>query len=296
MEIGFIGLGNMGAPMASNLASTGYEVFGFDIVGSYPEGVKASGSAKDAAEGREIVITMLPDSNALRSVVDEILPVMSNASVILDCSTVDIDVARDAGNIAANAGLLFVDAPVSGGIGGARDGTLTFMAGGSMSAYEKVLPLLEVMGSRIVHCGEVGTGQTAKICNNMILGANMIATCEAFALGVKLNLNPVLLYEVVSKSSGFSWVSNVYCPIPGVGPKSPADNDYKAGFSASLMLKDLRLSQQAASLAGIDTSMGQMAMKYYEKFVECDALGHMDFSAVFLKISNTIHKELNSSK
>ena len=296
MEIGFIGLGNMGAPMASNLASTGYEVFGFDIVGSYPEGVKASGSAKDAAEGREIVITMLPDSNALRSVVDEILPVMSNASVILDCSTVDIDVARDAGNIAANAGLLFVDAPVSGGIGGARDGTLTFMAGGSMSAYEKVLPLLEVMGSRIVHCGEVGTGQTAKICNNMILGANMIATCEAFALGVKLNLNPELLYEVVSKSSGFSWVSNVYCPIPGVGPKSPADNDYKAGFSASLMLKDLRLSQQAATLAGIDTSMGQMAMKYYEKFVERDALGHMDFSAVFLKISNTIHKELNSSK
>lgn len=280
MKIGFIGLGNMGNPMAANLAKSGHEVTGFDMADVDVAGVTIAGSGADAAANAEIVITMLPNGQILRAVADEIIPAMQSGSVWIDCSTVDVDSARAVADQAKRAGVLAVDAPVSGGIGGAAAGTLTFMAGGSDDAFAKAEPLFDIMGQKAVHCGESGAGQAAKICNNMILGVTMIATCEAFALADKLGLDRQKMFDVVSTSSGYSWTMNAYCPAPGVGPTSPADNDYKPGFAAELMLKDLRLSQQAAESADADTPMGQAATALYEKFVEAeDGLG-MDFSAM----------------
>ncbi len=280
MKIGFIGLGNMGNPMAANLVAVGHDVAGFDTAQVSIPGVEMVDSGANAASGVEIVITMLPNGQILRAVADEIIPAMSPGSVWIDCSTVDVDSARAVADQAAAADVLAVDAPVSGGIGGAAAGTLTFMAGGSDTAFEKAKPLFDIMGQKAVHCGESGAGQAAKICNNMILGVTMIATCEAFALADKLGLDRQKMFDVVSTSSGYSWTMNAYCPAPGVGPASPADNDYLPGFAAELMLKDLRLSQQAAESSDADTPMGQVATAIYEKFVEDeDGLGK-DFSAM----------------
>ncbi len=280
MKVGFIGLGNMGGPMAANLAKAGHEVTGFDLAAPMPEGVSKADTAAAAATGADVVITMLPNGQILRAVADEILPVMSAGAVHADCSTVDVDSARAVAKQAEEAGLLAIDAPVSGGVGGAAGGTLTFMAGGSDAAFAKVSPLLDVMGQKAVHCGASGAGQAAKICNNMILGVTMIATCEAFALADKLGLDRQKMFDVVSTSSGYSWSMNAYCPAPGVGPQSPADNDYQPGFAAELMLKDLRLSQQAAASADADTPMGQLAETLYSTFVDTENGKGMDFSAM----------------
>jgi len=279
MKIGFIGLGNMGAPMAANLAKAGHDVSGFDTAGIQVDGVTTVSVVADATRGMDAVITMLPNGDVLEKVYAEIVPSGEPGALFLDCSTVDILSARSAHARAAEGGLLSVDAPVSGGIGGATAGTLTFMVGGSAEAFEKVTPLLEIMGKRIVHCGEGGAGQAAKICNNMLLGISMIGTCEAFALGEKLGLDAERLFEVMSTSSGSCWSVNTYCPVPGVGPQSPADNDYTPGFAAELMLKDLRLSQSAAEQVDANTPMGHHATQLYRQFVDDQGLGR-DFSAM----------------
>ncbi len=280
MKVGFIGLGNMGAPMAANLAKAGHDVIGFDVAGTTADGVATAASAQEAVTGADAVITMLPNGAILRDVARGIIPHMTQGSVFIDCSTVDVESARAVASQAEGAGLLSVDAPVSGGIGGAAAGTLTFMAGGSEAAFEKASPLFDIMGQKAVHCGAAGAGQAAKICNNMILGVTMIGTCEAFALADKLGLDRQKMFDVVSTSSGYSWTMNAYCPAPGVGPTSPADNDYTPGFAAELMLKDLGLSQQAAEAADADTPMGQLALALYQHFVEHeDGLGK-DFSAM----------------
>ena len=280
MKIGFIGLGNMGGPMAANLAKAGHEVTGFDTASVSVEGVRLAATAAEAAEGRDVVITMLPNGQILRAVAGDIVPAMDAETVFLDCSTVDVASARDVAEQAEKAGLLPLDAPVSGGVGGARGGTLTFMVGGSEAAFTKAKPLFDIMGQKAVHCGPSGNGQAAKICNNMILGVTMIATCEAFALADKLGLDRQAMFDVVSTSSGYSWTMNAYCPAPGVGPQSPADNDYQPGFAADLMLKDLRLSQQAAEAADADTPMGAAAAALYAQFVEDEDGAGRDFSAM----------------
>ena len=280
MNIGFIGLGNMGAPMAANLAASGHNVTGFDPAGTTAEGVAVAATSVEAAADADVVITMLPNGAILRSVAAEVIPAMKSGATLLDCSTVDVESASAVAADAQAAGLLAADAPVSGGIGGAAGGTLTFMAGGSETAFATVSPLFEIMGQKAVHCGASGAGQAAKICNNMVLGATMIATCEAFALADKLGLDRQKMFDVVSTSSGYSWSMNAYCPAPGVGPTSPADNDYAPGFAAELMLKDLGLSQQAASAVNADTPMGELAHALYKKFVEDEGGLGKDFSAM----------------
>ena len=280
MRIGFIGLGNMGRPMAENLGKAGHEVRGFDMAPVALENGTVVPLLAEAVEGAEVVVTMLPDGAALRNVAAEAIPLMRKGAVLLDCSTVDVESARFVAGEAETAGLLPLDAPVSGGTGGAEAGTLTFMVGGSDAAFARAAPLFEAMGARAVHCGPSGNGQAAKICNNMILGATMIATCEAFALADKLGLDRQAMFDVVSTSSGQSWSMNTYCPAPGVGPKSPADDGYRPGFAADLMLKDLRLSQQAAKMADADTPMGSAAAELYARFVEEEDGRGRDFSAM----------------
>ena len=279
MKIGFIGLGNMGAPMAANLLAAGHSVIGHDIA-ARPDGIPLADSPAGAVSEADVVITMLPDGPILRQVAREIYPFMKQGAIHLDCSTVDVDSAREVADLARQHGLLAADAPVSGGIGGAQAGTLTFMAGGPAEAFGDLRPLFEIMGAKMVHCGGAGAGQAAKICNNMILGATMIATCEAFVLADKLGLSRKSMFDVVSTSSGSSWSMTAYCPAPGVGPKSPADNDYAPGFAAELMLKDLGLSQQAAEAVDAATPMGQAALGLYRRFVEEDGGRGRDFSAM----------------
>ncbi|ASJ72890.1 3-hydroxyisobutyrate dehydrogenase [Granulosicoccus antarcticus] len=292
MKIGFIGLGNMGAPMAANLAKAGHEVFGYDTAEVSVEGVTQVCEASQATIDMDAVITMLPDGRILKSVYEQIVPLGKPGALFLDCSTVDMLSSKSAHQQAAEAGLLSVDAPVSGGMGGAIAGTLTFMVGSSAEAFEQVKPLLDIMGKRVVHCGEGGAGQAAKICNNMLLGISMIGTCEAFALGEKLGLDAERLFEVMSTSSGSCWSVNTYCPVPGVGPSSPADNGYKPGFAAELMLKDLRLSQNAAEQVDASTPMGLNATRIYEKFVEREGLGK-DFSAMLLALAASTRGQSN---
>ena len=280
MKIGFIGLGNMGAPMAANLVSAGYSVTGYDSAEITVDGVIPAKNAAQAATGADIVFTMLPNGEILRKVADEILPAMSAGAVFVDCSTIDVDSARACATQAQSLGIFALDAPVSGGVGGAAAGTLTFMVGGDPKGYESAKPLFDIMGQKSVYCGTSGNGQAAKICNNMILGVSMIATCEAFALADKLGLDRQSMFDVVSTSSGYSWSMNAYCPAPGIGPTSPADNDYKPGFAAELMLKDLRLSQLAAVSADADTPMGHLAQNLYETFVETENGRGQDFSAM----------------
>ncbi len=278
MKICFIGLGHMGAPMAANLARAGHQLSGFDIARPSVEGVALAGSGADAAEGCDVVITMLPDGRILRSVYADILPVAARDALLIDCSTVDIESAVWAHQQAREKGLRSLDAPVSGGISGAAAGTLTFMVGGDKAAFDDALPVLQAMGKRSVHCGAGGAGQAAKICNNMILGISMLGVCEAFNLGDRLGLDRQKLFDVVSTSSGSCWSMNSYCPAPGVGPQSPADNGYRPGFAAELMLKDLGLSQEAAASVDAPTPLGAMATAFYRDFVAAGGRGR-DFSA-----------------
>ena len=290
MKIGFIGLGNMGAPMAANLIKAGHDVTGFDLV-ARPDGIALASTASDAAKDADVVITMLPNGTILRTVAAEIHSALKIGALHLDCSTVDVESARAVSQAAENAGLLAVDAPVSGGIGGATAGTLTFMAGGSDAAFAMAKPLFDIMGQKAVHCGPAGNGQAAKICNNMILGVTMIATCEAFVLADKLGLDRQAMFDVVSTSSGASWSMNTYCPAPNIGPKSPADNDYIPGFAAELMLKDLNLSQMAARAVDADTPMGAAATALYKTFVEDEAGLGRDFSAMLPRFSARSRKD-----
>lgn len=279
MKIGFIGLGNMGAPMAANLIAAGHAVTGFDLAPFDVDGLAVAASAADAAADADVVITMLPNGAILGAVMDEVIPAAKTGACLIDCSTVDVAAARLAHANASAAGLQSVDAPVSGGIGGAAAGTLTFMCGGSDDSFATAAPLFEIMGQKAVHCGDGGAGQAAKICNNMVLGATMIVTCEAFALADKLGLDRQKMFDVVSTSSGYSWSMNAYCPAPGVGPASPSDNDYKPGFAAELMVKDMRLSQQAAEDVDAATPIGARALELYEDFIANGGMGK-DFSAM----------------
>ena len=280
MRIGFIGLGNMGAPMAHNLAKAGHTVLGFDTQNLTVEMVEIVQKPRNCAEKVEVVITMLPNGKILKSVADETIQYMKEGSIFLDCSTVDVASAKSVAKIAKNHKVIPLDAPVSGGIGGAKEGTLTFMVGGPDEGFIRAKELFDIMGQKAVHCGASGNGQSAKICNNMILGATMIATCEAFALADKLSLDRKAMFDVVSTSSGYSWSMNAYCPAPGIGPNTPSDNNYVPGFSSDLMLKDLTLSQIAAEDVNADTPMGYLAMKLYKTFVEEEDGSGKDFSAM----------------
>jgi 3-hydroxyisobutyrate dehydrogenase len=283
-RIAFIGLGNMGLPMATNLVKAGHDLIVFDAMETArqkanSEGMTVAATAAKAVEGADVIVTMLPNGSIVLKVFEDILKSATKGAVIIDCSTIDVASARLAHEMAAKAGLEALDAPVSGGTSGAAAGTLTFMAGGSSQAYENARPILSAMGSKIVHCGAGGAGQAAKICNNMLLGISMIGACEAFALAEKLGLSANAAFDVISTSSGSCWSVNTYCPVPGIGPKSPADNDYKPGFAAELMLKDLKLSQQAADDAGQATPMGAHARALYETFLSDGGEGK-DFSGI----------------
>ena len=286
MRIGFIGLGNMGAPMAHNLARAGHTVLGFDTQNLTVEMVEVVQTARDCAQSAEVVITMLPNGKILKSVADETIQYMREGSIFLDCSTVDVASAKSVAEIAKTHKIIPLDAPVSGGIGGAKEGTLTFMVGGPDEGFIRARELFNIMGQKAVHCGASGNGQSAKICNNMILGATMIATCEAFALADKLSLDRQAMFDVVSTSSGYSWSMNAYCPAPGIGPNTPSDNNYIPGFSSDLMLKDLTLSQIAAEDVNADTPMGYLAMKLYKTFVEEEDGSGKDFSAMLPRFEN----------
>ncbi len=293
-SVGFIGLGNMGTPMAANLVAAGLHVTGHDVAdgarsAARHKGVDIADSAVAAAAGRDVVITMLPDGAALLEVYRTIMADVRAGAVVMDCSTVDIAAARKAHGMAAERNLPSVDAPVSGGIAGAEAGTLTFMVGGDPPACEAVRPLLDVMGRTIVLCGGPGCGQAVKICNNMILGISMIGVAEALTLAGKLELEPERVFDVVSTSSGSCWSMNDYCPLPGVGPDSPADHDYAPGFAAALMSKDLGLSQQAAASVDVATPMGATAASVYEAMV-ASGKGHLDFSAVIRHVRSLMRE------
>ncbi|WP_087001642.1 3-hydroxyisobutyrate dehydrogenase [Rhizobium sullae] len=283
-RIAFIGLGNMGGPMAANLVKAGHEVTGFDLAApvlkaAEETGVKPAGHISQAVANAEIVVTMLPQGKHVLTAWPDILASIPAGTLVIDCSTIDVESARKAHAMAKTAGCLSLDAPVSGGTGGAAAGTLTFMAGGSKESFAKAKPILEAMGKKIVHCGEAGAGQAAKICNNMILGISMIGVCEAFVLAEKLGLSHQALFDVASTSSGQCWSINTYCPVPGPVPTSPANNGYKPGFAAALMLKDLRLSQEAALSSGASTPLGAEAAQLYALF-EKQGNGGRDFSAI----------------
>ncbi|ABC93716.1 putative 3-hydroxyisobutyrate dehydrogenase protein (plasmid) [Rhizobium etli CFN 42] len=283
-RIAFIGLGNMGGPMAANLVKRGHEVLGFDLAASVlkaaeASGVKPASHASQAVKDAEIVITMLPQGRHVLTAWADILQSTAQGTLVIDCSTIDVESSRKAHEMAKTAGCLSLDAPVSGGTGGASAGTLTFMAGGSDDAFLKGKPILEAMGKKIVHCGEAGAGQAAKICNNMILGISMVGVCEAFVLAEKLGLSHQALFDVASTSSGQCWSINTYCPVPGPVPTSPANNGYKPGFAAALMLKDLKLSQEAALASGASTPLGAEAAQLYALF-EKQGNGGRDFSAI----------------
>jgi 3-hydroxyisobutyrate dehydrogenase len=273
----------MGAPMAANLVKAGHEVTGYDVAKVSVPGLAMAASAAEAAAGRDAVITMLPDGAILARVYAGIVAAAAPGTLMIDCSTVDVAAARAAAARAAAAGLAPVDAPVSGGVGGATAGTLTFMAGGTAEAFARAKPLFEAMGRKAVHCGPSGNGQAAKICNNMILGISMIGVCEAFALADRLGLDRQAMFDVVSTSSGSCWSINTYCPAPGVGPTSPADNDYRPGFAAQLMLKDLKLAQEAAEAVAAPTPLGAAAAALYQAMIEAGE-GGRDFSAMLPRL------------
>jgi 3-hydroxyisobutyrate dehydrogenase len=283
-RIAFIGLGNMGGPMAANLVKAGLAVRGFDLAESSKKaaaesGVAIASSIADAVQDAETVITMLPAGQHVLDVWNEVVPRLPQGTLIVDCSTIDVASAGTAHELAADAGLRSVDAPVSGGTIGAKNATLTFMAGGDSKAFAAAKPILEKMGAKIIHCGEAGAGQAAKICNNMILGISMIGVCEAFTLGEKLGLSHQALFDVASTSSGQCWSLTSYCPVPGPVPASPANNDYKPGFATALMLKDLRLSQEAAQATGAVTPLGAHAQALYQAFSDAGH-GMVDFSGI----------------
>ncbi|MEY3905929.1 MAG: hypothetical protein RIR59_752 [Pseudomonadota bacterium] len=286
MKIGFIGLGNMGGGMAANLARVGHEITAFDL------SKEALGRAKDkgctpcatiaeAVADVQAVVTMLPNGKIVDTVYGaDIIGVAPRSAILIDCSTIDVDTARKVTRDAAKrGGYEMVDAPVSGGIAAANAGTLTFMVGGTPSAFEHAEPILAAMGKAVIHAGGSGAGQAAKICNNMILGATMIATCEAFVMAQKLGLDLKTFYDISSKASGQSWSMTSYCPVPGVGPQSPADNEYRGGFATNLMLKDLLLAMQAAEQVDAAVPMGARAAELYQEFANLGQ-GDVDFSGI----------------
>jgi 3-hydroxyisobutyrate dehydrogenase len=282
--IAFVGLGNMGAPMAANLRKAGHSVRGFDLATHAAEaaragGVTVAGSLEEAVTGADAVVTMLPAGKHVRAVWQTLVGLVAPGTLLIDCSTIDVESARAVHAIAEAASCPSLDAPVSGGVGGATAGTLTFMVGGSEAAFDRGAPLLATMGKRVVPCGAAGSGQAAKICNNMILGVSMIAVAEAFVLAEKLGLSHQALFDVASTASGQCWSLTTYCPVPGPVPASPANHGYKPGFAAALMLKDLRLAQEAALASGATTPLGAEAAQLYALF---DNAGHggRDFSAI----------------
>jgi len=285
-SIAFIGVGNMGGPMARNLLKAGHKVTAFDLSDAVLEPVLKAGAAKgananEAAKDADVVITMLPAGHHVRAVyLDKgLLSAAKKGALLIDSSTIDVDSARAVHDAAEKSGFLFLDAPVSGGTGGAEAGTLTFMCGGSDAAFDRAKPVLEKMGKKIAHAGGPGAGQAAKICNNMMLGISMIGTCEALALGEKLGLQAQALFDIMSTSSGQSWSLTTYCPVPGPVPTAPSNRDYTGGFATALMLKDLKLAQTAAQSVGANTPLGAEAAQLYSLF---SAMGHagMDFSGI----------------
>lgn len=283
-RIGFIGLGNMGGPMAGNLVKAGHKVTGFDLVPEFlkragERGVATAASAAEAVREAEIVVTMLPAGRHVLEVYAQVLGAAKPGTLFIDSSTIDVASARTAHDLGGQAKMLTLDAPVSGGVGGAEGATLTFMAGGSAAAFEKAKPILEAMGKKVVHCGDAGAGQAAKICNNMILGISMIGVGEAFVLAEKLGLSHQALFDVASTSSGQCWSLSTYCPVPGPVPTSPANNSYKPGFASALMVKDLKLSQEAAAASGANTPMGALAAQLYGLF-NAAGEGNTDFSGI----------------
>ncbi|MGQ3300803.1 3-hydroxyisobutyrate dehydrogenase [Reyranella sp.] len=284
-KIAFIGLGNMGGPMAANLAKAQHHVVAFDlsdaaVASAVEKGAHKASSAAEAVKGAEIVVTMLPAGKHVREVYEkDVLPNVARGTLLIDCSTIDVESARHVAALADKAGMDMVDAPVSGGVGGATAGTLTFMVGGSEASFAKAKPILEKMGKNIVLAGTSGGGQAAKICNNMILGVSMIAVSEAFMLAKRLGLDAQKLFDVASTASGQCWSLTNYCPVPGPVPASPANRDYQAGFTAAMMLKDLMLAQQAANAAGASTPLGAEAAQLFNLFVN-SGNGAKDFSGI----------------
>ncbi|MBA3669922.1 MAG: 3-hydroxyisobutyrate dehydrogenase [Sphingomonas sp.] len=292
MKIAFIGLGNMGGGMAANLAKAGHEVTAFDLAEPAIERARGNGcaiatSAAEAVAGADAVVTMLPAGKHVAGVYrDSVIGTAPKSAILIDCSTIDVATAREVEEVASAAGYTMVDAPVSGGIAAADAGTLTFMVGGSADGFAQAQPILEKMGKAVIHAGAAGAGQAAKICNNMLLGAAMVATCEAFALAKKLGLDLQTFYDISSKASGQSWSMTSYCPVPGVGPDTPADRDYEGGFAAALMLKDMKLAMEAAQEAGAYTPMGAEAEEIYQRFVDRGGASK-DFSAVIQMIDDS---------
>ena len=284
-KIAFIGLGNMGGPMAANLAKAQHHVMAFDlsdaaVSAAVEKGAHKAASAAEAVKGAEIVVTMLPAGKHVRDVYEkDVLPNVGKGTLLIDCSTIDVESARHVAALAEKAGMDMVDAPVSGGVGGATAGTLTFMVGGSEASFAKAKPILEKMGKNIVLAGTSGGGQAAKICNNMILGISMIAVSEAFMLAKRLGLDAQKLFDVASTASGQCWSLTNYCPVPGPVPTSPANRDYQPGFTAAMMLKDLMLAQQAANAAGASTPLGAEAAQLFSLFVN-SGNGAKDFSGI----------------
>lgn len=285
MKIAFIGLGNMGGGMAANLVKAGHEVRAFDLsetalAAATDNGCQTFTSASEACEGVDAVVSMLPNGAIVKAVyAADVIGKAPAGAILLDCSTIDVATARETISAAQSAGYEMVDAPVSGGIAAANAGTLTFMVGGSESAFARAEPILQAMGKTVIHAGGAGNGQAAKICNNMLLGIHMIGTCEAFAMAKKLGLDPQTFYDISSVSSGQCWSMTSYCPVPGVGPQTPADNDYQGGFATALMLKDLRLALAAAEGADAAVPMGARAAALYEDFAGAGN-GELDFSAM----------------
>jgi 3-hydroxyisobutyrate dehydrogenase len=291
MKIAFIGLGNMGGGMAANLVKAGHTVHAFDLSADALARAQENGcatftSVRDAVDSVDAVVSMLPNGTIVDSVFEnDVLGHAPTGAILLDCSTIDVDTARKVTAGAVAAGYDMVDAPVSGGIAAANGGTLTFMVGGTDSAFARAEPVLSAMGKAVIHAGTSGAGQAAKICNNMLLGASMIATCETFAMAEKLGLDLQTFYDISSKASGQNWSMTSYCPVPGVGPTSPADNEYQGGFATALMLKDLKLAMEAAQSVNADVPMGVRAAELYAQF-DADGKGGMDFSAIIQSLKN----------
>ena len=291
-RVAFIGLGNMGGGMAANLVKAGHEVVAFDLAEPAIERARGNGasiatSAAEAVEGVDAVVTMLPAGKHVAQVYREsVFGKAPTSAILMDCSTIDVATAKTVESEAQAAGYTMVDAPVSGGIAAADGGTLTFMVGGSDDGFAKAQPYLDKMGKAVIHAGGAGAGQAAKICNNMLLGATMAATCEAFVLAEKLGLDPQTFFDISSKASGQSWSMTSYCPVPGVGPETPADRNYEGGFAAALMLKDLKLAMEAARESGAYTPMGGEAEELYQRFVDRGG-AHKDFSALIKMIDDS---------
>jgi len=291
-KIAFIGLGHMGGGMAPNLAKAGHEVRAFDLseealARAVEQGCSRAGSTEEAVGDADVVVTMLPAAKHVLDVYrSQVLGKAPTSALLIDCSTIDVASARSIEEEASAQGYTMVDAPVSGGIAAAASGNLAFMVGGSDEAFARAQPFLEPMAKAVIHAGDAGAGQAAKICNNMILGATMIATCEAFVMAQKLGLDPKVFFDIASKASGQSWSMSTYTPVPGVGPETPADHDYEGGFAAALMLKDLKLAMDAAQHAGAYTPMGAEAEELYQRFVDLGG-GSKDFSGIIKMIDDS---------